>query len=64
MPPDAFSHDKLVLQEFSRIRAVALCDLLGSSAADDLTAALASRETDIGVKKALHFALLEDFDHL
>ena len=30
----------------------------------DLTAALASRETDIGVKKALHFALLEDFDHL
>ena len=30
----------------------------------DLTAALASREPDIGVKKALHFALLEDFDHL
>lgn len=30
----------------------------------DLTAALASRETDPGVVKALNFALLEDFDHL
>lgn len=30
----------------------------------DLTAALASREPDPGVKKALNFALLEDFDHL
>ncbi|MBE5765569.1 MAG: hypothetical protein E7335_00130 [Clostridiales bacterium] len=30
----------------------------------DLTAALAKREPDAGVKKALNFALLEDFDHL
>lgn len=30
----------------------------------DLTAALASREKDCYVKKALDFALLEDFDHL
>jgi hypothetical protein len=30
----------------------------------DLTAALALRETDPGVIKALNFALLEDFDHL
>ncbi len=30
----------------------------------DLTAAMARRETDPGVKKALNFALLEDFDHL
>ena len=30
----------------------------------DLTAELAKRETDCNVKKALDFALLEDFDHL
>ena len=30
----------------------------------DLTAILAQRESDINVKKALDFALLEDFDHL
>ena len=30
----------------------------------DLTAVLAKRETDINVKSALDFALLEDFDHL
>ncbi len=30
----------------------------------DLTAALAQREKDFSVKKALDFALLEDFDHL
>ena len=30
----------------------------------DLTAALAQMETDINVKNALNFALLEDFDHL
>lgn len=30
----------------------------------DLTAVLAQRETDINVKNALDFALLEDFDHL
>ncbi len=30
----------------------------------DLTAELAKRETDSNVKKALDFALLEDFDHL
>lgn len=30
----------------------------------DLTASMARRETDPGVKKAMNFALLEDFDHL
>ena len=30
----------------------------------DLTAVLAQRETDLNVKTALNFALLEDFDHL
>ena len=59
MPPAHFLHNKLVLQEFSRIRTVALCDLLGSSAANDLTAALAA--LDRRALAAVDWGLLATF---